>query len=76
MIRGMEDKRRRYTPENSKILQAQGFKVEHARITSTGWKGMHPAKADRERLTRMLLRSSPELMEVLRAFTHLPYDRW
>ncbi|KAI0083089.1 hypothetical protein BDY19DRAFT_998859 [Irpex rosettiformis] len=75
IIRGKEDKRRRYAPENSKIIQAQGFKIEHTRITSSGWKGVHPAKLDRERLTDMLLASAPQLMEVLRAFARLHYDR-
>ncbi|KAI0089958.1 hypothetical protein BDY19DRAFT_992900 [Irpex rosettiformis] len=75
MLRGMQDKRRRYAPENSVIVQAQGFKIEHSPITSTGWKGVHPKAAERNRLTKMLLRIAPELMEVLRAFTRVHYDR-
>ena len=75
MIRGMEDKRRRYAPENSKTIQAQDFKIENASITSTGWKGVHPRVPDRKRLTNMLLCSSPKLMEVLGAFTRVCYDR-
>ena len=75
MIRGMEDKRRRYAPENSTTIQAQGYNIEHACITSTGWKGVHPRVPDRKRLTSMLLCSSPKLMEVLGAFTRVRYDR-
>lgn len=72
-LRNEARKKDRYTVSQSQVVQSVNMSAADVPISPHGWQGKDFIGRERLKLTEKLLNRDPELMETLRAFTHVPY---